>query len=97
MIKILLPSKNLNCYGIAIDIYIINFYADIFRLWHMEKYKFKGLFLTFTIKNLFNFKSWFFFNGNFKIELITKYHGYYIRYFNNKLKYRTIAYLNTIK
>lgn len=65
MIKIHLPSNNLNCYGLTINLFIFNLYMDIFRL----ENKFKGFFISFKIPNKTSLNIWFYFNGFIKVDI----------------------------
>ena len=94
MIKVLLPSNNIGCFAIAIDLFIISIYIDIFKLWDNEKYTFKGIFISLTIKRIGNLKAWYFFNGNFKIRIWAKINYYRIDWYNKKLRYRFYKSIN---
>lgn len=66
MIIIHLPKDNLNCYGITLNLYIINLYMDIFKL---HDNRFKGCFISFKISNKTSINAWLFFNGFVKIDI----------------------------
>ena len=69
MFKILLPSNNLGCFGISIDLYIFNLYADIFKLWNNEKYRYSGIYFSFNIPNKTSVNGYIFFNGFIKLTI----------------------------